>query len=300
MRLASYNGGRIGRIEGGEVVDLTPLAAAPEQSPGSTASPMRILTARWDELGQEAASADGPRLPLSDVVLDPPVPDPSKILAAPVNYADHQAEMNVDSHVSSLGLFLKSPSSLLRPSGTVRLPYSDRRFDQEGELALVIGRRAERITADPLSYVFGYTGLMDITMRGGEDRSTRKSFATFTPMGPWIVTPDEFGDPGQVDLRCSVNGGLRQSANTRDLIWGVAELVRYASWISPLLPGDVITTGTPAGVDELLDGDRIELSLSGIGADLVVSVSDQGAVRSHTSGKNRGPKPPPSTRTGTR
>jgi 2-keto-4-pentenoate hydratase/2-oxohepta-3-ene-1,7-dioic acid hydratase in catechol pathway len=297
VRLASYNGGRIGRVDGAEIVDLTSLVACPQPWPGPAPSPMRALIARWDELSGRALTADGPRTALADAVLEPPVPDPTKVLAAPVNYADHQAEMSVDSHVSSLGLFLKSPSSLLGPSGTVRLPYSDRRFDQEGELALVIGRRAARITADPLSYVFGYTGLMDITMRGGEDRSTRKSFATFTPMGPWIVTPDEFGDPEQVDLRCSVNGVVRQSANTRELIWGVAALVEYASWISPLLPGDVITTGTPAGVDQLLDGDCIELSLSGLGADLVVSVSADGAVTSHTSGRDRGPTPPPSSRT---
>jgi 2-keto-4-pentenoate hydratase/2-oxohepta-3-ene-1,7-dioic acid hydratase in catechol pathway len=296
VRLASYNGGRIGRVDGAEIVDLTSLVASPQPWPGPAPSPMRALIARWDELSGRASTADGARIPLADAVLEPPVPDPTKVLAAPVNYADHQAEMSVDSHVSSLGLFLKSPSSLLGPSGTVRLPYSDRRFDQEGELALVIGRPAARITADPLSYVFGYTGLMDITMRGGEDRSTRKSFATFTPMGPWIVTPDEFGDPEQVDLRCSVNGVVRQSANTGQLIWGVASLVRYASWISPLLPGDVITTGTPAGVDQLLDGDYIELHLSGLGADLVVSVSGDGAVTSHTSGRDRGPTPPPSSR----
>jgi 2-keto-4-pentenoate hydratase/2-oxohepta-3-ene-1,7-dioic acid hydratase in catechol pathway len=296
VRLVTYNGGRVGRVDGGEIVDLTALVRGPQPWPGLALSPMRALLARWGELGGKASEADGPRTPLAGAVLEPPVPDPSKILAAPVNYADHQAEMSVDSHVSGLGLFLKSPSSLLGPSGTVRLPYSDRRFDQEGELALVIGRPAARITADPLSYVFGYTGLMDITMRGGEDRSTRKSFATFTPMGPWIVTADEFGDPGQVDLRCSVNGAVRQSANTRELIWGVASLVEYASWISPLLPGDVITTGTPAGVDQLLHGDAIELSLSGLGADLVVSVSDDGAVTSHTSGRERGPTPPPSSR----
>jgi 2-keto-4-pentenoate hydratase/2-oxohepta-3-ene-1,7-dioic acid hydratase in catechol pathway len=239
---------------------------------------------------------EGPRQPIDEVVLDAPVPDPSKILAAPINYADHQSEMSQASHVSSLGLFLKSPSSILRPGGTVRLPYVDRRFDQEGELAVVIGRPADRISGDALSYVFGYTGLLDITMRGGEDRSTRKSFATFTPMGPWIVTPDEFGDPAQVDLECSVNDTVRQSANTHDLIWGIAKLVEYASWISPLLPGDVITSGTPAGVDQILGGDEIRLSLSGLGRELTVSVTDDGAVPSHTSGRDSGPKPPPSTR----
>lgn len=297
MRLASFNERRIGRVEGDEIVDVTALVTGPDDTSLGRVSPMRALIAQWDDLGARVADADGPRRPLADVVLEAPVPDPSKILAAPINYADHQSEMSQSSHVSSLGLFLKSPSSLLPPGGTVRLPYDDRRFDQEGELAVVIGRPADRITGDALSYVFGYTGLLDITMRGGEDRSTRKSFATFTPMGPWIVTPDEFGDPSQVDLRCSVNDDDRQSANTRDLIWGIAKLVEYASWISPLLPGDVITSGTPAGVGQILDGDRISLSLSGLGHELSVTVTDDGAVPSHTSGRDHGPKPPPSTRT---
>ena len=135
-------------------------------------------------------------IPLRDVRLRVPVADPSKIIAAPVNYRDHQAEMSTDSQVGALGFFLKAPSSLLDPGGTIQLPYHDRRFDQEGELALVIGRTARQVSVqDALSCVFGYTGLLDITMRGGEDRSTRKSFDTFTPMGPVLSTADEFGDP---------------------------------------------------------------------------------------------------------
>lgn len=299
MRLVTFNANRVGRVEGRDVIDVTPLLNAHTGAASTGLSPMRRLIAAWSELSVDVSSYGGERISLDEVVLRAPVPDPSKILAAPVNYADHQVEMSVDSHVSSLGLFLKSPASVLDPNGTVQLPYSDRRFDQEGELALVIGRPAYRLEADPLDHVFAYTGLMDITMRGGEDRSTRKSFATFTPMGPWLVTPDEFGDPEATDLVCSVNGAIRQKANTADLIWGVAQLVTYASWISPLLPGDVITTGTPSGVDELLDGDVVELHLAGLGSPLSVSVSAEGAVLSHTAGKNRGPKPPPSTRSAT-
>jgi len=293
MRLVSFNDLRVGRVEGTEVVDLTPLVD--RGAPGHGLSAMRRLIAAWPELANAARTHNGDRTQLHDVTLRAPVPDPSKILAAPVNYVDHQAEMRVDSHVSSLGLFLKSPASVLDPNGTVTLPYTDRRFDQEGELALVIGRPAYRLSTDPLDYVFGYTGLLDITMRGGEDRSTRKSFATFTPMGPWLVTPDEFGDPDSTTLACSVNGTTRQQASTADLIWGVGRLITYASWISPLWPGDVITTGTPSGVGELLDGDGVELELATLGATLTVSVSAAGAVPSHTDGKDRGPKPPPST-----
>lgn len=288
MRLAMFGADRIGRVDGDRVTDVTSAV----ESRGSGLSAMRRLIASWDEIDPRTLEA-GQTLMVAEVSLAPPVPDPTKILAAPVNYDDHQSEMNVDTHVGSLGLFLKAPSSLLACGGTVQLPYDDRRFDQEGELAAIIGRRARRVSPhEALQYVFGYTGLLDITMRGGEDRSTRKSFETFTPMGPWIVTSDEFGDPDGIDLECWVSGDLRQRANTRDLIWGVAQLVSYASWVTTLEPGDVISTGTPAGVGPLEDGDTIELALSGLGARLEVAVSAEGAVPSHTGGKDRGTPPP--------
>jgi 2-keto-4-pentenoate hydratase/2-oxohepta-3-ene-1,7-dioic acid hydratase in catechol pathway len=150
-----------------------------------------------------------------------------------------------------------------------------------------------RTMQDALSYVFGYTGLLDITMRGGEDRSTRKSFDTFTPMGPVLSTADEFGDPDDVELRCWVSGDLRQKASTRDLIWDVARLVSYASSVTTLYPGDVITTGTPAGVGPLIAGDTIRLEVSGLGLDLTAQVAADVAIASPTSGHNRGPVPPP-------
>src|ERR1044072_566405 len=141
--------------------------------------------------------------------------------------------MNEEVQVSGLGLFLKAPSSVTGSGGRIELPYSDRRFDQEGELAAVIGRTARHVGPDDaLDHVFGYTALLDITMRGGEDRSTRKSFETFTPTGPWLGTADRFGRPDDADIACFVSGRRRQSANTRDLIWGVAELVSYASSIT--------------------------------------------------------------------
>jgi 2-keto-4-pentenoate hydratase/2-oxohepta-3-ene-1,7-dioic acid hydratase in catechol pathway len=281
VRLVSYDDGRVGCLAGDRVIPLRARA-------------MRDAIACW-EAGEPAVQEHGDGIPLRDVRLRVPVADPSKIIAAPVNYRDHQAEMSSDAQVGALGFFLKAPSSLLDPGGTIRLPYHDRRFDQEGELALVIGRTARRVSErDALSYVFGYTGLLDITMRGGEDRSTRKSFDTFTPMGPTLVTADELGDPGEVGLRCWVSGDLRQNANTRDLIWGVARLVSYASSVMTLHPGDVITTGTPAGVGPLADGDTIRLELSGLGLDLTAQVTADATIASPTSGRNRGPVPPPS------
>ena len=280
MRLVSYNDGRAGCLAGNQVIPL----------PART---MRDVIASWDA-GELAVPEREDAIPLSDVRLRVPVADPSKVIAAPVNYRDHQAEMNADAQIGALGFFLKAPSSLLDPGGTIQLPYHDRRFDQEGELALVIGRTARRVSEqDALSHVFGYTGLLDITMRGGEDRSTRKSFDTFTPMGPVLVTADEFGDPDDVELRCWVSGELRQKASTRDLIWGVARLVSYASSVTTLNPGDVITTGTPAGVGPLIAGDAIRLEIPGLGLDLTARVAADATIASPTSGRGRGPVPPP-------
>src|SRR6266851_4213934 len=281
MRLVSYNDGRVGCLAGNQVIP----------QPART---MRDMIASWNAGGLTVTDHDD-GIPLRDVRLRVPVAEPSKIIAAPVNYRDHQAEMNVDTQVGALGFFLKAPSSLLDPGGTIQLPYHDRRFDQEGELALVIGRTARRVSEkDALSHVFGYTGLLDITMRGGEDRSARKSFDTFTPMGPVLVTADEFGNPDHVELRCWVSGELRQKASTRDLIWGVARLVSYASSVTTLYPGDVITTGTPAGVGPLTAGDTIRLELSGLGLDLTARVAADDTIASPTSGHARGPVPPPS------
>jgi 2-keto-4-pentenoate hydratase/2-oxohepta-3-ene-1,7-dioic acid hydratase in catechol pathway len=293
MRLATFGDDRIGVVHGDAVRDVSTLV----DERGSGISRMRRLIEAWPALGSTAVSDAADRSSparLADVELQPPVPDPTKIIAAPVNYADHQSEMNVDAHVSALGFFLKAPSSLLRPGGTIQLPYDDRRFDQEGELACIIGRRARSVSpAEALDHVFGYTGLMDITMRGGEDRSTRKSFQTFTPLGPWIVTADDFGAPGEVDLECWVSGEQRQKANTRDLIWDVAQLVSYASSVTTLHPGDVIATGTPAGVGPLAAGDTVVLNLSGLGGRLEVDVRADAAGPAPTTGKDRGPVPPP-------
>ena len=279
MRLVSYDEGQVGYLAGDQVIPL----------PART---MRDVIASWSA-GKPPAPGREASIPLRDVRLRVPVADPSKIIAAPVNYRDHQAEMSTDAQVGALGFFLKAPSSLLDPGGTLQLPYHDRRFDQEGELALVMGRTARHVGGqDALSCVFGYTGLLDITMRGGEDRSTRKSFDTFTPMGPVLVTADEFGNPDDVELRCWVSGDLRQKASTRDLIWSAARLVSYASSVTTLYPGDVISTGTPAGVGPLIAGDTIRLEVSRLGLDLTAQVAADHAAASPTSGHNRGPVPP--------
>ncbi|MGH3343029.1 MAG: fumarylacetoacetate hydrolase family protein [Carbonactinosporaceae bacterium] len=291
MLLATFDDDRIGLVSGQLIADVTDEVRAVT---GGSSGTMRGLIRDWSQVRPRLAEA-GRRawVRLPDVRLGPPVPDPTKIVAAPVNYLDHMSEMSEEHHITSLGVFLKAPSALLGSNGRIQLPYTDRRFDQEGELAVVIGRRARNVRVDAaLDHVFGYTGLLDITMRGGEDRSTRKSFDTFAPLGPWLVTGDEFGRPDDVDLRCRVNGRLRQEANTRDLIWDVPALVSYVSSVMTLEPGDVIATGTPAGVGPISAGDDVELELSGIGT-LRVAVAADRAVACPTKGAGRGPVPPP-------
>lgn len=273
MQLVTYNEGHVGYVQDGHVVDLSDLVGG-VGGPG-TASAMRRLLGRWDDLRDSVplAEARSNGVPLAGVRLEPPVPDPTKIVAAPVNYRDHKSEMELSVDISDLAVFLKAPSSLVPHNGTVLLPYSDRRVDQEGELAVVIGRRASHVSEDEaLDHVFGYTCLLDITMRGGEDRSTRKSFDTFTPTGPWLVTADEVGSPDDIALDCFVAGEHRQSTNTQHLIWNVPKLVSYISTVMTLEVGDVIATGTPSGVGPLHNGDEVTVTLSGIGS-LTVQVA---------------------------
>lgn len=283
MRFAVFGSAsrlRLGVLDGDDLVDLTDLmGAGPRPGP---AGPLHWLLNRGGlaDLGHFDL-ASSPRMPLRDARLGPPLPRPGKIVAAPVNYRDHQAEMAAPLTVAELGLFLKAPSSVIGPAGCVLLPYSDVRTDQEAELAVVIGRTARDVPANSaLDHVAGYTCLFDITVRSTEDRSTRKSFDTFTPMGPWLVTPDEVGDPGCLQLRCWVNGELRQSASTADLIFGVPELIAYASSVMTLWPGDLIATGTPAGVGPIAPGDRVVMEIERVGR-LEVSVSGERAQPYH-------------------
>lgn len=289
MKLLSYLhprlGPGVGVVRDGTVVPF-------DAGPAAGTSPMRALIAACGGDPARLAAPGGTPIPLADVTVLPPVPDPSKIVAAPVNYVDHQAEMNQSTHIDGLGVFLKAPSSLVGHGATIRLPYTDRRFDQEGELAFVVGRTARGVAAaDADEHILGYCCLLDITMRGGEDRSTRKSFDTFTPMGPWLATRDEVGPVADLRLTCSVGGVLRQDADLRDLIWGVPALLEYVSSVMTLHPGDVVSTGTPAGVGQIEDGDRVRVTITRVGS-LEVGVDAVGAVPSPTKGAGRGPTPP--------
>jgi len=271
MRLARFNGGRLGVVRDDVVVDVGDVAGA-----GSEEWPpvqMLRLIARFGalraKLDDAARTRDG--VPLEEAQLEAPLVFPGKIVAAPLNYRRHIEEMRplVSRELHAIerhGVFLKAPSSIVGPGATIRLPYPERRTDHEVELGVVIGRTARNVTAsEAMRHVFGYTGVLDITVRGDEDRSTRKSFDGFTPAGPWLVTADEVTDPGALRLRLWVNGELRQDGNTSDMIWGIPRLVEYASHVMTLYPGDLIATGTPEGVSPLAPGDEIRIDIEEVG-----------------------------------
>jgi len=197
---------------------------------------------------------------------------PSRVIAAPVNHRLHIEEMRplVKGELHTIerdGLFLKAPSSVVGSGGgVVELPFADRHTDHEVELGLVIGRRARDVKgAGAMRHVVGYTGVMDITVRGEEDRSIRKSFDTFTPVGPVLVTADEIPDRQDLRLQLWVNGQRRQDGNTRDMIWNVPKLVEYASHVMTLHPSDLFSTGTPDGVGPLKPGDEVAMEIERIG-----------------------------------
>jgi 2-keto-4-pentenoate hydratase/2-oxohepta-3-ene-1,7-dioic acid hydratase in catechol pathway len=276
MKLASTLDGRLHAVLDDRSVDLTDALGL---RPGA-GGPLLAFLERGGSLSDlQALDVDAlPSQPLDLARLAAPVARPGKVVGAPVNYLDHQAEMGEQRTIADYGMFLKAPSSVIGPTGSIRLPYLDVRTDHEGELGVVIGRTASRVTADrALDHVLGYAPVLDITVRSGEDRSTRKSFDTFTPFGPWVTTADEVPDPGALELRCWVDGELRQHASTADLIYGVAELIAYTSHVMTLHPGDVIATGTPAGVGPIAAGQRVVVEIAGLGR-LDVGVTDEGAI----------------------
>lgn len=256
MRFANHDGAPV-IIDGETVVAVDDLA---DRWPG------RFVTAIARLAAGGPTPAGGDRRPVDLAQLGPPVPAPGKILGAPVNYRDHQVEMNVEHTVAGLGFFLKSPSSITGMNGAVPVPFPGRRTDQEAELGVVIGTAAANVdAADALDHVFGYTCLVDVTVRGNEERSTRKSFPGFTPIGPWITTTDEIPDPNDLRLRGWVNDELRQDASTSSMVYSVAELIEFMSSVVTLEPGDIIATGTPAGVGPIEPGDVIRVEVERIG-----------------------------------
>jgi 2-keto-4-pentenoate hydratase/2-oxohepta-3-ene-1,7-dioic acid hydratase in catechol pathway len=278
VRLCRFDDQRLGLVEADHVRDVTAaLDVLPQYR--YPLPPHEPLIANLDCVRERigALAAEPPSIPLAGLKLLSPVANPGKIVAAPVNYQKHLTEAQTDREIHhdnpahtltihKAGLFLKAVSSLAGPSEGVALRMPERRTDHEIELAFVIGKAARNVPRDrALEYVAGYAIGLDITIRGTEDRSFRKSPDSYTVLGPWLVTADEIPDPGALDLTISVNGEVRQASNTRYMILGVPELIELASSFYTLHPGDVVLTGTPEGVSPITPGDHIVASIQNIG-----------------------------------
>ncbi len=274
MKLATFTHGgatRIGLVEGDEIVDLA--AAAPDLPREMVA----FLEAGREALTRaHAASADGPRVPLVDAKLEAPIRRPPKFLAVGLNYADHVAESGMETPKHPT-VFNKQSTCVVGPDDPVHVPRASHVLDYEGELGFVIGRRCRHVSRDDApDCIAGYLVVNDVSVRDWQLRTPTwtmgKSFDTHGPIGPWIATSDELPDPHQLRLRTWVNDELRQDSNTKELIFDCFGLVEHFSTAFTLEPGDVVATGTPAGVGigmkppRLLQaGDVVRVEIEGIG-----------------------------------
>ena len=219
---------------------------------------------------------------VSELTLRSPIANPTKIIGVPQNYQDHADAAAADTGISQglprrkmedQGLFLKANSALIGPGEGVAIRFSERRTDHEAELGVIIGRKGSNIEYDDaLSYVAGYAIAMDMVVRGKEDRSFRKSVDTYAVLGPWMVTADEIADPFAMRLSTRLNGKEVQSAVVGDMIFDIPTIINYLSGFLNLMPGDIISTGSPEGSGAsrepqrfLLPSDKLEIEWSGIG-----------------------------------
>ena len=272
MRICRF-GSSYGIVCGDTVIDITTHVNNAE-IPGYGDALIRALPGLC---GRDRELQSGSiRLPLSDVALLSPIRNPTKILAAPNNFREHSAEMNASGTVKSslmasmdeVGFFLKATSSLVGSSEGIAVRFPERRTDYEVEAVIVIGEvvRAPISASDALKYVAGYGVGLDITLRGPEERSQRKSIDSYTVFGPWLVTVDEVPDLSLLNMRLSVNGDQRQSVSLSDMLFNAAEQIAYASRFYTLYPGDLIYTGTPSGVGPIRGGDVIRAEIESIGS----------------------------------
>ena len=301
MKFCRFGDGRLGLVEGNIVRDVT---AALDVLPryGYPLPQHDIFIANLEVVATcaRALAKDAPALAIDSLALLSPVANPGKIIAAPVNYQKHLNEVrdNPQLHgnnpgntftIQTAGLFLKATSSLVGPGQGIVVRCAKRRTDHEVELAVVIGRTASRVKRDEaLSYVAGYSIGLDISIRGSEDRSFRKSPDSYSVLGPWLVTADEIPDPGVLDLQLTVNEELRQHSNTKYMILGVPELIELASAFYTLQPGDLLFTGTPEGVSPIQAGDRIVATIDTIGTMTVATRGDASRPESAMSGATAG------------
>jgi 2-keto-4-pentenoate hydratase/2-oxohepta-3-ene-1,7-dioic acid hydratase in catechol pathway len=276
VKLCRFNQGKLGVVDQGRVYDVS---AVLDLLPSC-----RYPLPQKDLLIDNLASLRKPMMqaletaqsyPVADVHFLSPVANPGKIIGAPINYQSHIDESKQDAGVAhgrdvtsigDWGMFLKASSSLVGCSDEIVLRFADRRNDHEIELGVVIGSACHQVKAgDAMACIAGYTIAFDMTLRGKEFQCFRKSIDTYSVLGPWMVTADEISDPNQLDLWLKVNGQMRQQSNTRHLVYDIARLIEFASSFYTLYPGDVIMTGTPAGVGPVEPGDVLQAGIQGIG-----------------------------------
>jgi 2-keto-4-pentenoate hydratase/2-oxohepta-3-ene-1,7-dioic acid hydratase in catechol pathway len=258
----------LARIEDDKAIPLAVEGAEP------TADVLRSALAAGIDL---ATSSIGAPVSLAEATLLAPVRNPQKVLAIGLNYADHARESGVEPPPAPV-MFVKTPNSIVGPDEPIRwVEGASSQVDYEAELAVVIGRRATRVSRDEaLDYALGYTCCNDVSARDAQFADGQwvrgKSFDTFCPVGPWIVTTADIPDPQALSIRCIVNGTALQDSTTAEMIFGVAEIISYLSRFITLEPGDVIATGTPVGVGFardpqifLGDGDVVDVEIEGIG-----------------------------------
>ncbi len=272
MKLAIFNDHRFGRVEDDRIIDLTGclgqtlLAQRPAER-------VLLFIEQFDDLKGKLADCKGPSHAISAVQLRAPVPRPGKILMGLGNYHE-----NIRTPPRPLGMFLKPPSAVLDPGGTVVLPPDDAEiFHHEAELAVVIGKVAHHVAEhDALDYVFGYTCLIDVSLRSQTAGVglTAKGFDTFAPLGPWITTADDIPDPQKLAVKSWESGQPRQDYNTDDMEHSVATLISWAASKVTLQPGDIISCGTNhQGIGPMQDGETCDMEIENIGR-LSVQVRD--------------------------
>jgi 2-keto-4-pentenoate hydratase/2-oxohepta-3-ene-1,7-dioic acid hydratase in catechol pathway len=269
MKLATYNAD--GQTRTGIVVDDHLIDTG---IPGT----MIDLIARWDEVKPqlEAKAVAGGGVPLASVKLCAPVQRPGKIFAIGLNYADHIAESNMGTPERQVW-FTKAQTSVNGPFDPILIARGTMTNDYEAELVAVIGKRAKHVSAaDAADHVFGYCVGNDATERMTQHATPQwslgKSFDTHAPMGPWLTTADEIGDPHRLGIRCFVNGEQRQNSNTAHLVFNLWQQIEHLSAAMTLEPGDVIFTGTPGGIGAAMDprrflqpGDVVRIEIDELG-----------------------------------
>ena len=267
MKIAFFNDYRMGIVVGSNIVDVTEVVGdIPHLSPSDQLNGLIEQFPRYKIKLEEASKGSG--VPLSEVSIRPPHPRPNNIVAMAVNYM----EDGTRDEPAPINAFHKSSNSVIGDNDTIVIPDVPASiFEHEAELALVIGKRATQVKQeDAYDYIFGYLNFIDVSARGllppGNTFYQMKSRDTFAPMGPWIVTADEISDPQSLPIKLWVNGELKQNFNSDDMAHKIPRIIEWVTSIHTLEPGDIVATGTNhRGLSALMDGDKVEMEIEGLG-----------------------------------